>query len=56
MKSERLTAIICCAVCIFAGSMIGATAVQESWRLDAAQSECARFNPEKGHFEWLERR
>jgi len=35
------------------GSMFGSTSVQSSWRLDAAATECAQFNPSNGHFEWL---
>ena len=35
------------------GSVFGATSIQSSWRLDAAATECAQFNPSNGHFEWL---
>ena len=40
-------------VSILIGSMIGATSVQSTWQLDAAQTTCAQFNPENGHFEWI---
>ena len=35
------------------GSMVGATSVQNTWSYDAAQTQCAQFNPKSGHFEWL---
>jgi len=35
------------------GSMLAATSVQNTWRLDAAKTECAQFNPMHGQFEWL---
>jgi len=35
------------------GSCIGASSVQDTWRLDAAATECAQFNPSNGHFEWM---
>jgi len=35
------------------GSMLAATSVQNSWRLDAAKTECAQFNPMHGQFEWF---
>ena len=33
--------------------MVGATSVQNTWSYDAAQTQCAQFNPKSGHFEWL---
>jgi len=33
--------------------MLSATSVQNSWRLDAAKTECAQFNPMHGQFEWF---
>lgn len=47
---------VCAVLVAFAfvvGSMIGATSTQNSWRLDAASTECAQFNPLTGNFEWL---
>ena len=35
------------------GSCVGATSVQDTWRLDAAKTDCAQFNPSNGHFEWV---
>ena len=35
------------------GSCFGASSVQDTWRLDAAATECAQFNPSNGHFEWI---
>ena len=35
------------------GSMVAATSVQNTWRLDAAKTECAQFNPMHGQFEWF---
>lgn len=37
------------------GTMLSANSVQHGWRLDAAKTECAQFNPTHGQFEWLER-
>jgi len=38
---------------IITGAMVAATSVQNTWRLDAAKTECAQFNPMHGQFEWL---
>jgi hypothetical protein len=38
---------------VIIGSMFGANSVHSQWRLDAAVSECAQFNPSNGQFEWL---
>jgi hypothetical protein len=38
----------------FVGVLIAACSVQNSWRVDAAATECAQFNPLNGHFEWHE--
>jgi|TARA_R110002167_G_scaffold224773_1_gene430190 hypothetical protein len=35
------------------GSMVGSMTVQKTWSYDAAQTQCAQFNPKSGHFEWL---
>jgi hypothetical protein len=35
------------------GAMLGASSVHSTWSLDAAQTQCAQFNPKSGHFEWL---
>ena len=40
-------------VTIVLGSCLGASSVQDTWRLDAAATECAQFNPSNGHFEWI---
>jgi hypothetical protein len=37
------------------GLAFGATSEQNSWRLDAAATSCAQFNPAHGQFEWLEK-
>jgi len=53
-KNNQFT--LCAVLVAFAfivGSMIGATSTQNSWRMDAASTECAQFNPVNGHFEWL---
>ena len=38
---------------IITGAIVAATSVQSNWRLDAAKTECAQFNPTHGQFEWL---
>lgn len=45
--------VILYAIIFILGGMLGATSVQHSWRLDAAYTECAQFNPENGQFEWV---
>lgn len=40
-------------IAVIIGSIFGANTVQSSWRLDAAATECAQFNPSHGQFEWL---
>lgn len=54
MDSKIVASIIVGAVLLISGMMIGSTSVTNSWRLDAAQSSCAQFNPEHGQFEWIE--
>jgi hypothetical protein len=55
--SEYKISVVFVGVSLFVGaligSMVGATSVQNSWSYDAAQTECAQFNPKSGHFEWL---
>jgi hypothetical protein len=50
----KLSVLVLFLLALFIGSMLGATSVQGSWRLEAAQTECAQFNPQNGHFQWLE--
>ena len=45
--------VILYAIVFILGGMLGATSVQHSWRLDAAYTECAQFNPKHGQFEWV---
>ena len=49
----KMTIVVLCAVVFILGTMLGATSVQHSWRLDAASTECAQFNPKHGQFEWV---
>jgi hypothetical protein len=35
------------------GATLGAGSVQSPWRLDAASTECAQFDPANGQFEWI---
>jgi hypothetical protein len=53
MTNQLLATIILNVVSFFIGVVIAASSVQNSWRLDAAATECAQFNPSHGHFEWL---
>jgi len=46
--------IVLMGLSLILGVVIAATSVQNSWRLDAAKTECAQFNPANGHFEWFE--
>lgn len=49
----KITIVVLFACWFILGTMLGATSVQHSWRLDAASTECAQFNPENGQFEWV---
>jgi len=49
----RIFFVMASCVVFILGTMLGATSVQHSWRLDAASTECAQFNPENGQFEWV---
>lgn len=49
----KLSYLLGAVICFILGSMLGATSIQNNWRLDAAQTECAQFNPKSGHFEWI---
>ena len=53
-ETKTILIVIIGAIILLIGSMLGASAVQSSWRLDAAQTSCAQFNPLNGQFEWLE--
>ena len=46
--------IVLMGVSLIVGVVIAATSVQGTWRLDAAKTECAQFNPDNGHFQWIE--
>ena len=52
-NNEFTLVAVAFATAFIVGSMIGATSTQNSWRMDAASTECAQFNPVNGHFEWL---
>jgi hypothetical protein len=52
-NNEFTVCAVLVAIAFIVGSMIGATSTQNSWRMDAASTECAQFNPLTGHFEWL---
>ena len=53
MSNQIVAALVASLVSFFIGVVIAASSVQNSWRLDAAATECAQFNPLHGHFEWL---
>ena len=53
ITDKSVTAVVVLFVGVLLGSGIAATSVQNSWRLDAAKTECAQFNPTHGQFEWL---
>jgi len=53
-KTTKIIGVLTFSMVTFVlGSCLGASAVQDTWRLDAAATECAQFNPSNGHFEWL---
>jgi|TARA_B110000503_G_scaffold133234_1_gene210418 hypothetical protein len=52
--NHKLATLVIFLLPLFVGFMLAATAVQGSWRLEAAQTECAQFNPQNGQFQWLE--
>tara|TARA_B110000238_G_scaffold201150_1_gene255276 strand:- start:6275 stop:6448 length:174 start_codon:yes stop_codon:yes gene_type:complete len=54
MHNPKVACLCISAFVFLAGIVVGSTAVQNSWRLDAAQTSCAQFNPQYGQFEWLE--
>jgi hypothetical protein len=54
MKNTKVIVAIAVSIGMLTGSLMSATSVQNSWRLDAAKTECAQFNPTHGQFEWLE--
>lgn len=46
--------IICVTVTsIMLGSFVAGTSVQNTYQLDAAQTECAEFDPKTGQFHFL---
>lgn len=53
-KSTGIIVLVAALISFILGSILGSTSVQNSWRLDAAQTSCAQFNPQYGQFEWLE--
>jgi len=53
-KSTAIIVLVASVISFLLGSILGSTSVQNSWRLDAAQTSCAQFNPLNGHFEWIE--
>lgn len=53
MSNRNIAALVASVLSFFIGVVIAASSVQNSWRLDAAATECAQFNPLHGHFEWL---
>tara|TARA_R100001369_G_scaffold27367_1_gene49329 strand:- start:129 stop:329 length:201 start_codon:yes stop_codon:yes gene_type:complete len=46
-------AVIAFSFGVLGGAMLMAISVQNTWSYDAAQTECARFSPKTGHFEWI---
>ena len=50
---KNITVLVVLLVGVLIGSGIAAISVQSNWRLDAAKTECAQFNPTHGQFEWL---
>jgi len=53
-KTTRIIGMLTFSMVTFVlGSCLGASSVQDTWRLDAAATECAQFNPSNGHFEWM---
>jgi len=53
MYNTNVIVAITMSIGIITGAMVAATSVQNTWRLDAAKTECAQFNPTHGQFEWL---
>ena len=53
MNNTKVIVAITMTIGLLAGSLISGTSTQNSWRLDAAKTECAQFNPTHGQFEWL---
>ena len=55
MKYEIMRLSMAALSAFMLGIAISSTSVQNSWRLDAAATSCAQFNPAHGQFEWLEK-
>ena len=55
MKYEIMRLFMVALSAFILGIAISSTSVQNSWRLDAAATSCAQFNPAHGQFEWLEK-
>jgi hypothetical protein len=53
-KDLLISHLLSMTLAFFVGVLIAACSVQNSWRVDAAATECAQFNPSNGHFEWRE--
>jgi len=53
ITDKSVIVLVVLLVGILIGSGIAAISVQSNWRLDAAKTECAQFNPTHGQFEWL---
>ena len=53
MNNTNIIVAVAMTVGLLAGSLMSGTSIQNSWRLDAAKTECAQFNPTHGQFEWL---
>jgi len=52
-STKRIIFTVSLLISFILGSMVAATSVQNTWRLDAAKTECAQFNPMHGQFEWF---
>ena len=52
-STKRIIFTVSLLISFILGSMLAATSVQNTWRLDAAKTECAQFNPMHGQFEWF---
>lgn len=53
MNDNALIAII--VISIFVGVAIGSTLEQYEQHTQAAQTQCARYHPNTGEFEWIEK-
>jgi len=53
MKDLNILMVIACV--LFAITLVVVDLMEERAAQQAAQTECARFNPETGDFEWLDK-